>query len=482
MRLSWGGTWGGTLAVALILSAGLLLEIQQRTHGESELEAVIKVCPHCDVDEGADGRGGSSSSALPTIPSRASLRLAPVAGGDRRVNPGVRATRLQRLASTREQGFGGETEQVWSSGRGRGEEGEEGELGEESRGRGLQQPATTQQLPYRVKGSITVPVTGAEPTYSVQNPPSVAIRFSQSHISSPGGHPLPVPSAIYEDAKATVTMAKNLGRMLQKERKASSAAVDKVSLLRDYISKASGAVIKETKEADVELTKYLKEHIEKLKGITGNRGRAGAPGKNGKDGDPGMPGPTGAQGAPGKDGVKGPKGPQGPMGPAGKAGPPGPRGPPGRWGKRGPRGRLGTHGSESLKYRMSMRNPMLTSFVPDLCPGGDNGVVRLADCTNKACVLTVLHGGHWGGVCDEAFTQANAAVVCSSLGFTEHRAEFVKGVKLAGVSGGKTWLSDVSCQGDEDELTDCKHSGWGVSDETCDSKSAPHVGICCRRF
>ena len=65
----------------------------------------------------------------------------------------------------------------------------------------------------------------------------------------------------------------------------------------------------------------------------------------------------------------------------------------------------------------SLRRPSLSSFDPNVCPDGDNGVVRLAGCTAAACRLEVLHQDHWGSVCDDKFSDVNARVVCASLGY-----------------------------------------------------------------
>ena len=67
----------------------------------------------------------------------------------------------------------------------------------------------------------------------------------------------------------------------------------------------------------------------------------------------------------------------------------------------------------------------------------------------------------------------DASVVCRMLGFP--------GAWTAGCctkqSGGRDpiWLSDLSCTGQENTLSECKHSGWGVHD--CDHTQDAEV-IC----
>ena len=66
-------------------------------------------------------------------------------------------------------------------------------------------------------------------------------------------NPPTVPSAIYNDAQATKTMASRLHRLLKKETKLNADMQAKVDRLRDYISKASKEVIDSAKKEDTDL-------------------------------------------------------------------------------------------------------------------------------------------------------------------------------------------------------------------------------------
>jgi deleted-in-malignant-brain-tumors protein 1 len=107
------------------------------------------------------------------------------------------------------------------------------------------------------------------------------------------------------------------------------------------------------------------------------------------------------------------------------------------------------------------------------CPGGDNGIVRLVSCTPEACRVEVNHGGSFGTVCDDGFTQVNAQVVCRSLGYTPQGS-----VQVQAFGGGRglIWMDDVQCSGSEPELTWCKHSGWAM--HNCVHEE--DVGVCCQ--
>ncbi len=79
----------------------------------------------------------------------------------------------------------------------------------------------------------------------------------QSHVDDPQvtqNAPV-VPTAIYQDAQDTKTMAARLHRMLKKETKLNVDMQAKVDRLRDYIAKASKDEMDDAKKEDQELVK-----------------------------------------------------------------------------------------------------------------------------------------------------------------------------------------------------------------------------------
>ncbi|XP_038070240.1 scavenger receptor cysteine-rich domain superfamily protein-like isoform X2 [Patiria miniata] len=103
------------------------------------------------------------------------------------------------------------------------------------------------------------------------------------------------------------------------------------------------------------------------------------------------------------------------------------------------------------------------------CSGTDpeNGKVQLVHGGEESAGHVVIYfEGELGTICDIGWTWVNSDVLCKELGFVG--SEEYDGHKdssfLTNIM--KVQLENVNCEGDEQRLVQCSHSGWGNSD--CD--------------
>ena len=102
------------------------------------------------------------------------------------------------------------------------------------------------------------------------------------------------------------------------------------------------------------------------------------------------------------------------------------------------------------------------------------GNLRLVDGSNKLeGRVEIYHAGKWGTVCDDDWDITDANVVCQSLGFKQAIA-----TKFFGKGSRDIWLDDVACIGDETDLQDCRHLGWGENDCSHDEDA----GVVCHNL
>ncbi|XP_071476169.1 scavenger receptor cysteine-rich domain-containing protein DMBT1-like [Diadema antillarum] len=74
--------------------------------------------------------------------------------------------------------------------------------------------------------------------------------------------------------------------------------------------------------------------------------------------------------------------------------------------------------------------------------------------------VEVRYNGTWGTVCDDSWGLEDADVVCRMLGYQE--ATSAPCCARFGQGSGDILLDDVSCSGEEDNLADCQHRGYGT--------------------
>ncbi|XP_078695032.1 scavenger receptor cysteine-rich type 1 protein M130-like isoform X2 [Branchiostoma floridae x Branchiostoma belcheri] len=94
---------------------------------------------------------------------------------------------------------------------------------------------------------------------------------------------------------------------------------------------------------------------------------------------------------------------------------------------------------------------------------------------NTGLVL-VFYNGQWGSICDDGFDMADADVICRQLGFTGAEAFYEEAYFNEG--HGPIWLDELACNGDESNLAECAHQGWGI--HNCLHKE--DVGLECADF
>jgi len=97
--------------------------------------------------------------------------------------------------------------------------------------------------------------------------------------------------------------------------------------------------------------------------------------------------------------------------------------------------------------------------------------------------IAIKREGVWGTICDDAFEENEAQVLCRMAGYNGGAFENGKYKVGEGTIDGKTrsehkiWIDELRCEGDELSVEDCRYGseGWGIHD--CDH--AEDVGIKC---
>ena len=80
--------------------------------------------------------------------------------------------------------------------------------------------------------------------------------------------------------------------------------------------------------------------------------------------------------------------------------------------------------------------------------------------------VEVFYNEEWGTICEDSWDLNDAIVVCRQLGYEYAVRALLGGNAPGGI--GKIWLDDVSCVGNENNISSCSHRGWGLHNCTHD--------------
>ncbi|ELU15303.1 hypothetical protein CAPTEDRAFT_104431, partial [Capitella teleta] len=98
--------------------------------------------------------------------------------------------------------------------------------------------------------------------------------------------------------------------------------------------------------------------------------------------------------------------------------------------------------------------------------------LRLVGDTSNRGRLEVFRFGQWGTVCDDGFSNADAALFCRAM---ENPYANAEAIEEFGGGSGLILLDNVDCDGQQDAKS-CRHQGWGV--HNCGHHE--DVGLDCR--
>ncbi|ESO86370.1 hypothetical protein LOTGIDRAFT_129408, partial [Lottia gigantea] len=73
--------------------------------------------------------------------------------------------------------------------------------------------------------------------------------------------------------------------------------------------------------------------------------------------------------------------------------------------------------------------------------------------------VEIYHNNTWGTICDDGFNQNVATVICRKLGYTGNFRTYAEA--YFGIGSGPIWLDDVDCNGNEQNLINCRLKPWG---------------------
>ena len=138
-----------------------------------------------------------------------------------------------------------------------------------------------------------------------------------------------------------------------------------------------------------------------------------------------------------------------------------------------------------------------TAATVTINEGPPDGAIRLCSgtaastCTdvNEALAtrntqgrVEVINDGEWGTVCDDYWSNGDGQVACTQMGYPGAERVFWSSHFGGAVKGTRTWLDNLQCAGDEDDLFDCPRLGGpAVGDHNCNGggRHVEDAGVRC---
>ena len=101
--------------------------------------------------------------------------------------------------------------------------------------------------------------------------------------------------------------------------------------------------------------------------------------------------------------------------------------------------------------------------------------------------VEVLYQDEWGTVCDDNFGLNEANVVCKMLGMetakaycTSYECSYAPGMYTSfGQGAGSIWLDELDCNGNENNIFECKPANISIGNHDCGHHE--DIGVICSR-
>lgn len=114
-----------------------------------------------------------------------------------------------------------------------------------------------------------------------------------------------------------------------------------------------------------------------------------------------------------------------------------------------------------MSFIVSLGNISSYSLKYFSAASGEPGSLRLRGplSANGTGRVEVLYDRQWGKICSSGWDIEDARVACRQLGYVDAVAA-LRGSQVP-TGYGTIWLNNITCTGQEKNISSCFHGGWG---------------------